>query len=308
MLQMKKIPLLIRLLTILSVILLTHTTVHPQESKDEYYSKGVAYAVAGKFAEAEKEFENALRLDPFLFYASSSRLVVQDAMYGKIKKETAIAIFKGIDLTNRDKISEALAEFGTAITLNPAYPLTYNERGIVYGLNGQQEKAIADFTTAIRLSPRYDYAYNNRAHAYVKLERYDKAIEDFSKAIEINPHYAIAYYNRGWLLGAKMSEYESAIADLTKAIEINPKFDNAYLTRGVCRMYQDKHDEALLDFNMALEINPANISALWNKAVCLDELGRKYEALAVYQNVVARAPAALEYVSEAKKRIAELER
>ena len=79
----------------------------------------------------------------------------------------------------------------------PAYPAdeAYNNRGIAYAGKGQYDKAVADYTSAIAMNPKNEIAFNNRGNAYWHLGNHDASLADYKKAIEINPGDPNAYYN-----------------------------------------------------------------------------------------------------------------
>ena len=78
---------------------------------------------------------------------------------------------------------------------------------------GDYKGAIADYDTAIRLNPDDTDAYNNRGIAKDNLGQHFAAIADFDTAIRLNPDYAEAYYNRGNAKG-KLGQHLAAIADM----------------------------------------------------------------------------------------------
>ncbi len=80
---------------------------------------------------------------------------------------------------------------------------------------GQFKSAIADFTTAISLNPNYLSAYNNRGNAYASIGEHDRAIADFTRVISIDSSYADTYYNRALVYFFKKN-YELALKDLKK--------------------------------------------------------------------------------------------
>ena len=66
---------------------------------------------------------------------------------------------------------------------------TTTEGNVKYDLKQHQE-AIADYDTAIELNPKDAQTYNNRGVAKKMLKQYKEAIVDYDKAIELNPKYA----------------------------------------------------------------------------------------------------------------------
>jgi tetratricopeptide (TPR) repeat protein len=60
--------------------------------------------------------------------------------------------------------------------------LAYYNRGIALSEKGKIPEAITDFDEAIRLNPNYGRAYYNRALAYQKQGHSDKAKADFAEA------------------------------------------------------------------------------------------------------------------------------
>lgn len=81
------------------------------------------------------------------------------------------------------------------------------------------ELALADYTSAVELDPQYAKAYNNRGNAYASLGDSEKAIEDYDVALELDDTLSLAYFNRG-LMYYRVTEYEKAIADLETYLEL----------------------------------------------------------------------------------------
>ena len=70
-----------------------------------------------------------------------------------------------------------------ACSLSPA-ETAYN-RGWDYAEQGDYENAIEAYDEAIRLNPQYAKAYNNRGIAYGLLGQQEQADRDFAKAKEL---------------------------------------------------------------------------------------------------------------------------
>ena len=66
-------------------LLLTIKLVYAQHTIEEYFSKGIDYAIQGKFEKARVEFNNALKLDPLNTGLEISLRIVKDVLDQKIE-------------------------------------------------------------------------------------------------------------------------------------------------------------------------------------------------------------------------------
>ena len=236
-----------KLLTGIAVVVialfLSFSVSYSQNTAEESWLKGVELGAQGKFTEAKKEFEKALKDDPFSTPAESGLAVIEDVIGKKIKKESAINLFKGVIYHYKKELDKAIIKLSKAIEIGSRNAMAYNDRGNVYYAKGQYDKAISDYNKAIEINPKFAAAYINRGYAYYYKGQYDQAISDYNKAIEINPMLAIAYYNRGNAYNMK-GQYDQAIFDYSKAIEINPKFAIAYNNRAISYYYKKAYSWA----------------------------------------------------------------
>jgi tetratricopeptide (TPR) repeat protein len=136
----------------------------------------------------------------------------------------------------------------------------YNNRGTAFEKKGQYDRAIANFDTAISLNPKHTNAYFNRGNAYEEKGQYDRAIANYDTAISLNPKDADAYFNRGNAYADK-GQITRAIADYTQAILLNPKHTDAYYNRGVTYGMKGDYDRAIADFRKILELRPGDPSS-----------------------------------------------
>lgn len=137
-------------------------------------------------------------------------------------------------------------------------PIAYNLRGVGYGQMDDYDRAIADYSTAIRLDPKNSFPYNNRGNAYRAKDDPDRAIADFSSAIRLNPKAASLPYNGRGLAYDDKGDFTRALADFGEAIRINPKNAIAYSNRGVTWNHKLEFDRATADFNEAIRLDPNN--------------------------------------------------
>jgi tetratricopeptide (TPR) repeat protein len=151
---------------------------------DAYNNRGTAYCGIGQYQSAIADFNEAIRLKPN--YAAV--FIGRGNVYFDIGKyQLAIEDFnKAIQLEpnnadayyNRGNADSKLGQYQRAIE-------DYN-RGVTYGKDlNQHQLSIDDFNQAIRLKPNYTDAYNNRGLVYYLQGKKNLACHDAQKACEL---------------------------------------------------------------------------------------------------------------------------
>jgi tetratricopeptide (TPR) repeat protein len=115
----------------------------------------------------------------------------------------------------------AIADFSTALRLEPESAACLRERGFAYFRKNAFEQALKDLDETIRRQPDDPLAYTYRAETFSALQQSDAALEAANTAIRIDPKLAYAYFARGWIYHAR-KEFDSAIADFEKADWLEP--------------------------------------------------------------------------------------
>ena len=149
-------------------------------------------------------------------------------------------------LSRERKLDEAIAKWNEIIPLlqnGDLKVVSYNRRGIAKRRMGNHADAIADYNSALEINPNHAKAYCNRGIAKRHMGDYASAIADYDSALEISPNYAKAYNHRGFAK-SRMGDYVSAIADYDSALEINPNYANAYCNRDIAKRRMGDHASA----------------------------------------------------------------
>lgn len=162
---------------------------------------------------------------------------------------------RGIAWHRLGKVGDAIGDYTVAIDLDSKCGEAYYNRGNVYGTLGDFSEAIADYTQAVKLNEKYTWAYTNRGNAYFNLAKYREAIADHSKAVELDPGLAEAYSNRGNAYKS-LGQYQAAIADHTRAIAINPSYAGFYINRAIAQCRLERTEEGTKDLRKAVELDP----------------------------------------------------
>jgi Flp pilus assembly protein TadD len=134
---------------------------------------GVAHMNQGKSAEAEKLFEQALKVDPKF---SGARLNL------------------GVALLAQQKLEPARAALEQATKELPSDPYAWYNLGLAYKDSAEPEQAIAAFQHVEKIAPDEPDAYYFEGFLLSQLQRYDEAIPAFKKALEIAPYHASAQF------------------------------------------------------------------------------------------------------------------
>jgi len=144
--------------------------------------------------------------------------------------------------------------------------VSYYNRGLGYGAEGDYDRAIADYTKAIELAPKFAKAYNNRGTVYGMKGDHARAIADFTRAIGLDPKNANAYNNR--CLGLAISgQAQSALTDCDTALRLRPDYADAFENRAFAYYQLARYDEALAGYETALKLDPKEASSLYGRGM-----------------------------------------
>jgi tetratricopeptide (TPR) repeat protein len=163
-----------------------------------YNNRGLAYVNLGEYRRAIKDYDEALRRDPFYANAYQGR---------------------GLAYVNLGEYRRAIEDYDQALRLDPNNAGAYYRRGYAYGKLDKHRRAIWDLDQSLRLRPGHAYAYFSRGQAYDNLGDYRRAIEDYDLALRRDPRITYAYMKRG---GAYQSlgDYERAVSDWEQSLRI----------------------------------------------------------------------------------------
>jgi tetratricopeptide (TPR) repeat protein len=193
----------------------------------------------------------------------SERPSTKDGQGAILPKPSADSFLtSGLEKYNAKDYHGAIADYDTAIRLNPDFAMAYSGRGNAKKDLGDRKGALADYDTAIRLDPDFAIAYNNRGAAKRDLGDKQGAIVDYDTAIRLNPDFAMAYSGRG---NAKkdLGDRKGALADYDTAIRLNPNFADAYSGRGAAKKDLGDKQGAIADYLEAAKLYQRQGNTVW---------------------------------------------
>jgi tetratricopeptide (TPR) repeat protein len=139
-----------------------------QSKEAVFFYRGTALAKQGKFEEAVKDYDQAIKLKPDLAEAFNNR---------------------GTALIKQGKYVEAVKDYDQAIKLKPDYAEAFNNHGTALAKQGKYVAAVKDFDQAIELKPDDAEAFYNRGTAFFRHGKYEEAVKDYDQAIKLKPDF-----------------------------------------------------------------------------------------------------------------------
>ncbi len=163
-----------------------------------YNNLGGAYKNTNQFADALKAFNKAIELQPGY----------SEALFGK-----------GLVLTDLKRYDESVNTFTFLLKTDSLNPNNYYSRAITYRFMNKLDSAIADYQSAIRIDPNYAQAYTNLGNIYFNLQNTPLAIDNYTKSLNIRAE-GNTYLNRA-KANFSVGNFKAAYDDYNNAVQNN---------------------------------------------------------------------------------------
>jgi tetratricopeptide (TPR) repeat protein len=175
--------------------------------------------------------------------------------------------------------------------------IAHGNLGTVFRQMGRLDEAIAQYKTALQIQPNDADSHNNLGAVLRQKGKVDEAITQYHLALQIKPALAEAHYNLGIALQQK-GRTAQAISQYQEALQIEPA--NAKVQNNLAWILATCADASLRDGNRAVELarqanepsggtDPVNLDTL---AAALAEAGRFSDATRTAQKAIELARAA----------------
>ena len=296
------------------------------EYADGYHLLGVCFLQSRKYADAEKNFLDAISLngDKFEYHFNLAKTFQAQKKYGKQvgtlnnaeglatnnKQKQLLYHARGNALAAQKKWGEAIDDLERSLALKPD-PMTQTQLGKAYYTLGDHAAAVTALRKAIKLKPTAD-AYELMVEGVLDLaakasgdaaqRKYREALDEAQRFLEFDSSSFAARYLVGRAaLGA--GEFDKAIASFQDVLRIKPDLCRAMTNMGTA--YQAKSDwaNALSSLENATRCDPG-LNLAWqtkgfvvqktaSETKDLAEKIKKYEeAIVAYKKALEIKPSA----------------
>ena len=151
------------------------------------------------------------------------------------------------------------------------------------------KEAIEHYNKVKKLNPDFPDTYNNLGVIYRSLKEIDQAKKYFEIALQKNPTFALAKVNKALILRDEQN-YTETLTLLDSAIQDDENEAEAWFQKGATLRMMGKYNDALTAISTAVDLSPQN-EKYWNGiGIIYENLGQNKEAIDAYNHAIAIAP------------------
>ncbi|HZT57136.1 MAG TPA: tetratricopeptide repeat protein, partial [Pyrinomonadaceae bacterium] len=224
----------------------------PEEQKAlAHNERGLDFFAKGKFEQAVKEYDEAIRINPALAAAYNNR---------------------GSALFALGRFEEAAAGFRQAAQVSPKYGQARFNLALALIKLGREKEANDALMAAAN-------AYFESGEEHLKNWELKEAEEDFKGILQIDPDYPPAHLYLGLVYNAER-DFDSAVQSFNHVLARRPDNTEALVGLGSAYLGQRKYADAVEACDRAIKLRPADAEAYYTAGVAAASLGQREQALA----------------------------
>ena len=229
---------------------------------------GVILQSEGRYAEAIRQFREAIRIRPDFADAHHNLAA---------------------PLKSQGKIDEAIRQYREALRIKPDFAEAHHNLAFELRSRGKSDEAISHFRKALKIKPGYVEAHNNLGLALASRGDIDQAMSHYREVLKIRPGDVESHNNLGVAL-ASWGKLDQAISHYREALKADPGFVETHSNLGVALASRGKLDEAVSHFREAVELEPDSADLHKNLGIALESQGEVDEAIGHYRQVLQIRP------------------
>lgn len=210
-------------------------------------------------------------------------------------------VFRGVARLNFSRFENSIKDFDAALAIEPKNPVALAGRGMARVWTDQVSLAEADFLAVEAIDPRSITMLRGRGLAAERRRDFAGAVKLFTEALEVDPRDAFALYHRAQSYRG-LKRPDAALADTATILVTEPGSIDTRLLRANILKSQAKIEPAIAEMRAAVAVAPNDPVALVSAANVLAALGRRGEAMNLFDRALAVKKDAYVFINRAEAR------
>lgn len=198
----------------------------------DYVNAAIAWKKSEAIAPLSSDIEFSLAMAYIRMGRPAWARPVLKTLAGKNEKEALYPYWLGRLDYDGHEYNEAIRHFQHAIELNPHMARAYDNLGLCYYYQNQNDLAVTNYEKAIELERGFDHPspwpYLNLAITQQFLNRLPDAEENLRQAIRLDPGFAKAHFQLGTVLEDR-GRPEDALAELRQAVQLDANYPEPHM-------------------------------------------------------------------------------
>ena len=257
---------------------------------ESYYQRGRCYLNLGKNAEAKKDLDKAIELDPKGIYYNARGLAYEN-MNDTIRAHSDFGLAISRDSTNfefyynmgrmlemEQHPKAALAFINDAIAKGPKDGNNYVKKGELLQTLKDTAGAISAYNTALKNDSTFYGANYAMAILMNEKNKLKEALHYINRAIAADAKNPEPYVEKGLIL-ENLKDTVEALKNYNKAIELDNTYSFAYFSRGNYFQTHNNNTAAINDFSKIISMDANDADAYMARAECFADTNNCAAAL-----------------------------
>lgn len=199
---------------------------------------------------------------------------------------------ESLQLFRSGQLHEAVSRLEESISLNPKSADALEVLGVLYEKTDRLDQAIETMKQLAHMSPNHVMAHVNLSRFYVQKGMILEAEQEQGEARRLSWKEELRAQktgektkveNPGEEAKAREQEIESRIERYRKVIALDPADVLGYFSLGSALLEAKRLDGARAAFEQAVSVNSEHSPSYFNLGLVLESLGRKEEAVKIYE-------------------------
>jgi tetratricopeptide (TPR) repeat protein len=264
-----------------------------------HYYMARTYLLLGRGADAQTEYQEALRLNPQFEEAKSELATLSGQKADVTKRIERLQAALKADPKNvgvrealaramlvNGQAKEAQAELKTLLLGAPAHAEANYLMAQILQQQGNAEEAANHLRATLRANPSHVGAHVQLGNYLAQKGQPEQALGEYEAALRVNPNLLEVKMQVG-VLYARAGRLADALRLAREVEQSAPKSPMPTVLRGVVLLAQHNPQGAVDAFNAALKLKPDQIDALRGLGQAYHELGQIDRAVEIYRRVLA---------------------